>query len=693
MRLLLLTTAAAFAPPQRSLQRLAPLQGGLTIDDGVSLLFVGGKGGVGKTSVSAAIAQKWSREGGRVLIVSTDPAHSLGDAVGKELTATPIRIADNLDAVEVDADGAMAEWRAAVEAFDAESFAGRYGPLGVEAVRALGVDEFVELLANPPSGVDELVALADILKYARDDTYDRVVVDTAPTGHALRLLDLPDFADEFVDRLLSLTDRVGSLASMASKFGLGGAMDSVTSDMDSVAGKLDDLRDKIATVREALADGSRTEFLAVCLPTKLAFAETTRLARDLAQNSRGGGIKLKTVVVNRVVDEATFGEAQVQRLASRQRSLVDRYLNNELRETLPTEAPLATSGQELVGVFGLRFFGGPLFADWADLFEPSKSSKLIVCGGKGGVGKTTVAASLAVAFADQGLRTAIVSTDPAHSLGDALDLQLGTELVEVDTYGASAKLVALEVDADSTARDAASVLASNLGEKLRQSGADSGLADLADAFETPPPGLDELVSLLRVLELLRSKEYDRVVLDTAPTGHTLRLLALPELLDDFAERAIAARDRLKRNPLVGAALSQFSGGVDDSIEDARDRISELQDNAFAMDAILKNADRCEFVMVAAHTELSLRETDDLKRSLDESGVKASRLVINGVLDDEACTNFAASSLQTQGANLALLDELAKELSLSIASAPQFDEDLDGLSGLEALGGALFKSSL
>ena len=110
----------AFAPPPAR-RRLAPLQGGLSIDDGVSLLFVGGKGGVGKTSVSAAIAQRWSREGGRVLIVSTDPAHSLGDAVKKELTSTPMRIADGLDAVEVDADGAMAEWRKAVEAFDAES--------------------------------------------------------------------------------------------------------------------------------------------------------------------------------------------------------------------------------------------------------------------------------------------------------------------------------------------------------------------------------------------------------------------------------------------------------------------------------------------------------------------------------------------------------------------------------------------
>ena len=122
---------------------------------------------------------------------------------------------------------------------------GDMGLLGVEAVRALG-DEFVELLANLPPGVDELVALADILKYARDDTYDRVVVDTAPTGHALRLLDLPDFADEFVDRLLSLRDRVGSLASLAGSLGLGGAVDSVASDIDSVASKLDDLRDKIS---------------------------------------------------------------------------------------------------------------------------------------------------------------------------------------------------------------------------------------------------------------------------------------------------------------------------------------------------------------------------------------------------------------------------------------------------------------
>ena len=108
---------------------------------------------------------------------------------------------------------------------------------------------------------------------------------------------------------------------------------------------------------------------------------------------------------------------------------------------------------------------------------------------------------------------------------------------------------------------------------------------------------------------------------------------------------------MKRNPLVGAALSSLSSGVDDSIEEARDRVRELQDDAFAMDAVLKNADRCEFVMVAAPTDLSLTETDDLKRSLDESGVKAKRLVVNGVLDEAACKKTSRPArLQTQREN-------------------------------------------
>ena len=132
--------------------------------------------------------------------------------------------------------------------------------MGAEAVKSLGVEEFVELLASPPPGVDELVALADVIAYAKDDSYDRVIVDTAPTGHALRLLDLPQFADGFVERLVRLRDRVGSLATLA-----GGALGvgQVAEDVDAVASKLEGLRDSLELVRSALRDSTRTEFLAV----------------------------------------------------------------------------------------------------------------------------------------------------------------------------------------------------------------------------------------------------------------------------------------------------------------------------------------------------------------------------------------------------------------------------------------------
>ena len=99
----------------------------------------------------------------------------------------------------------------------------------------MGVDEFVELLATPPPGIDELVALASVIQYAEADGYDKIVVDTAPTGHALRLLDLPSFADGFIDKLVSLRSKLGALAAL-------GGVGQIAKDVDALAQKLDDLR-------------------------------------------------------------------------------------------------------------------------------------------------------------------------------------------------------------------------------------------------------------------------------------------------------------------------------------------------------------------------------------------------------------------------------------------------------------------
>ena len=692
--------AAALRSPGRRLHaRRAPSMA-LDIRDSVDLLFVGGKGGVGKTSVSAAIGFEWSARGARTLLVSTDPAHSLGDALGVRLSGAPTRVGDNLDAVEVDADAAMANWRRAVEAFDAEAFGARYGPLGVEAVRSLGLDEFVELLASPPPGIDELVALADVVKYARDENYDRVVVDTAPTGHALRLLDLPQFADGLVGKLVGLRDRVGSLAKLAGGvLGASNPLAGAAGDVDAVAAKLETLKAGLDGVRDALRDSERTEFVAVAIPTELAYAETRRLATKLAGATQGGGVGLRTIVVNRCLDGFEVGAART--LAEKHRANVDlAFSRNPLAAAAKVEVPALHTGSELGGVFGLKYFGSRAFEGDAaaaalDGIFAQREAKLVVCGGKGGVGKTTVSSALGVALADRGFDTLVISTDPAHSLGDCLAVDLsGGAVVEVDSPS-EGRLFALEVDADAAALEAAALLKEGLGEKLRSLGdAGAAAADLADALETSPPGLDELVSLLKVLELIRSKQYDRIVLDTAPTGHTLRLLALPELMDDFAERSMNARDRLKRNPVVAAALAGagFSGGGGES--GGRDAVRDVQDDAFAMDAILHDEASCEFLAVAAPTDLSLTETANLLDSLDEAGIACRAVVVNGVLDggdDAGLAAFSAAAETTQAAALAELHALADELRVDLVRTPQFDGDLPaGAAGLAKLGDALFR---
>ena len=154
--------------------------------------------------------------------------------------------------------------------------------------------------------------------------------------------------------------------------------------------------------------------------TKLAFAETTRLARDLAQNTRGGGIKLKTVVVNRVVDEATFGDQQVQRLAKRQRLLI-RSISEEgaTRYVMHGGAP-SDVGQELVGVFGLRFLEDPcsltgmtcLTLQELETHCLWRQGRRRQDDGRRFVSRWPLP--------DQGLSTAIVSTDPAHSVWETL---------------------------------------------------------------------------------------------------------------------------------------------------------------------------------------------------------------------------------------------------------------------------------
>ena len=668
------------------------------------LVFVGGKGGVGKTSTASAIGLQLAEKDEKVLLVSTDPAHSLCDALGVDGAEfeKPRKVFDDLElyAMEVDADAAMDNWRNALAALDLDTIGERYGSLGAEALKSIGLEELKELASAPPPGVDEVVALARVFQYRKD--FDRVIVDTAPTGHALRLLELPTFAESFLAKLTKLKDAAKAVANLAGGF-LGGGATTVVDDLELALSKIDSLRISVASVRDTLKDGKECEFVAVAIPTTLSFLETQRLLGSLKSDL---AISCHALVVNKVI----FGDSpeMAEGIAKQQTSCLA-----ELQEA--TDLPVVTvpfiDSAELVGPEALRYLGSTAPDLAQDLLADEKktfAARLIVVGGKGGVGKSTTAGTIAVAAADKGLRTCVVSTDPAHSLGDALGMDVpGGQRTFVQE-----NLEMLEIDADAAAQEASELLRDTILSRLTESDGSQGLAQLAEALETPPPGVDELVALLKVLNLLRDPDLDLVVLDTAPTGHTLRMLALPELLDDFAERAILARNKLKRNPLVKAALNaagialpqakkevDFSykpdGGPvvteeDDDELNENDRLRDLQDRAFALDAVLHDPGRTSFVLVAAPTDLSVAETKRLDQQLQDQDIPRSKLVVNGLVDtDSGLDNFAEHLRATQTTALGNLQTLADDFNLRITLVPQFSNKLSGRFGLLALSNALF----
>ena len=401
-----------------------------------SFTFVGGKGGVGKTSSSSAIALSAADKGLRTLLVSTDPAHSLGDALGVSLPSgqvTPIVTETNLWALELSVDEAMDEFRGLASGLEAESLASALG-VPKEIIDSFGLDDLTSIFANPPPGIDEIVALTKIFKYAREkdedgrSRYDKIIIDTAPTGHTLRLLQLPTFLGNLTGQLIKFRGKIqGAISAFKGMFG-GGADGASEDKIGGVLGRLEELQDNMAALKETLMDSAATQFVVVTIPTALAVAESRRLVASLKK----AGISVGALLCNQVVAEDA-GQKYLQTRRRGQQACMSVLQGAALAESLEiTEVPYFDT--EITGLYGLRYFADiahPPLAKTAT--NPIDSRKLSIFGGKGGVGKTTTAASWAVRLSDSGMKTLVVSTDPAHSLGDALGMPLSAQPVLLDS--------------------------------------------------------------------------------------------------------------------------------------------------------------------------------------------------------------------------------------------------------------------
>ncbi|MFC6717248.1 ArsA family ATPase [Natrialbaceae archaeon GCM10025810] len=311
--------------------------------DGPEYVLYGGKGGVGKTTMAAATALDSARRGVRTLVVSTDPAHSLSDTFETDVPAEPEPIHDEypLYGAEIDPEKALEETDAIFggagaggdedadefgepggfgDSSDRDAFggaggsgepgagpfgdsggstpfgdAGGSGPLGGLGDLLGGESPTEALFGGAMPGADEAAAMQLLLEYLDDPRFDRVVVDTAPTGHTLRLLQLPELMDTMMGRILRFRERIGGMfEGIKGMFGGGNVPDD---DPEGIDG-LEELRDRIERLRAALRDPARTDFRIVLVPEEMSVFESKRLRQQLREFE----IPVGTVVVNRVME-------------------------------------------------------------------------------------------------------------------------------------------------------------------------------------------------------------------------------------------------------------------------------------------------------------------------------------------------------------------------------------------------------
>jgi len=251
------------------------------------------------------------------------------------------------------------------------------------------------------------------------------------------------------------------------------------------------------------------------------------------------------------------------------------------------------------------------------------SLKLILFGGKGGVGKTTCACSTALYLAED-FKTLLFSTDPAHSLADSLGQEIGSQVKQVKGIE---NLSALEIDAEQALLKFKTEHENEI-TKILETGTNLDTEDINSIFALPIPGMDEVMGFKTMVDLIDEATFDKYIVDTAPTGHALRLITSPKLLDDWIK--VMAKMRWKYRCMVETFAGRYKPDEgDDFLLTMKKTVKRIQD-------LLSDPDRSEFIAVTAAEEMVISETERLINNLDRYGIKVRQLIINNVLESNNC---------------------------------------------------------
>lgn len=260
-------------------------------------IFVGGKGGVGKTTTSCSLAIQLAKVRRSVLLISTDPAHNLSDAFSQKF-GKEARLVDgftNLSAMEIDPNGSIQDLLAG-QGEDAAAAGGGQDPTG-------GMGGMMQDLAFAIPGIDEAMSFAEVLKQVKSLSYETIIFDTAPTGHTLRFLQFPSVLEKALAKISQLSTQYGPLLNgfLGSQGGLPGGQN-----LPEMMEKLESLRATISEVNTQFKDDALTTFVCVCIPEFLSLYETERMIQELASY----GIDTHSIVVNQLLFPKAASECE-----------------------------------------------------------------------------------------------------------------------------------------------------------------------------------------------------------------------------------------------------------------------------------------------------------------------------------------------------------------------------------------------
>ncbi len=456
-------------------------------------VFVLGKGGVGKTTTAGALALALADQAQPTHLISTDPAHSLGDLFQQDLTSGQT-ITSRCAAALV------------LEEFAARAYADRFfrelrAPLSelIERGTYLDADDAASFLDLSIPGIDEVMSVLRIVEL-HDGAAGRIIVDTAPTGHALRLIDAATTIDSWVNAGRAMAEKASAVA-----VAMVGRRMPLQAEL-----LLDGWRAKVQRFDEQVLRAASA--VIVTTAGDVVAAETQRLRADIAER----GLRLAAVVsTGSAAEESDFAVESMSELIG---CAALRAWRSHIYVAAQLPAAARTPAQSVPAQTAA-------VAAWLNALP----LKLLWVAGKGGVGKSTCAAAIATTIAAN-RKVCIVSTDPAGSLSEVFDVAVGTPPIEVHPG-----LYARQIDAAAEFermrtqyRDAVEVVFQSIG--LDQS-ARLDRRVVEALWDFAPPGLDEIIALIEILE--HAPEFDAVIVDSAPTGHFLRLIEMPEIALDW----------------------------------------------------------------------------------------------------------------------------------------------------------------